>query len=140
VRPRPIEVPAPPRETKELRDKGELLYMRMGCGMCHGDSGEGDGPARDAFRRDPTRKVQIRNFTRGRFIRGADMEDLFLTLRVGLEGTPMAAYSNLSDDETWAVAAYVRLLVRERPLSDFPPAWASEDDGPSHDPRASSAK
>jgi hypothetical protein len=68
------------------------------------------------------------------------MEDLFLTLRLGLDGTPMAAYANLSDSDTWALAAYVRLLVRERPLNDFPPAWASEDDGPSHDPRPSSAK
>jgi mono/diheme cytochrome c family protein len=135
-RPHAIEVPVPPRELADLRERGEILYIRMGCGMCHGDTGEGNGPAREAFRRDPTRKVQIRNFTRGRFIRGAEMEDLFLTLRVGIEGTPMAAYTNLSDDDTWALAAYVRLLVRERPLSDFPPAWQAEENGGPHDSTA----
>ena len=50
------------------------------------------------------------------------MEDLYLTLRTGLDGTPMGAYDALRDDEIWAVAAYVRSLVRERPLHDLPPA------------------
>jgi mono/diheme cytochrome c family protein len=125
----PIAVPTPPRELKDLRDQGEILYIRYGCGRCHGDTGEGNGPAREAFRRDPTRQVQIRNFTRGRFIRGAEMEDLYLTLKVGIEGTPMAPYAALKDDELWALAAYVRLLVRERPLSDFPPAWQAQENG-----------
>ena len=120
--PRSINVPTAPRELKDLRDHGEILYIRMGCGTCHGDGGAGDGPAREGFGRDVTRQVQIRNFTRGRFIRGAEMEDLFLTLRVGIEGTPMMAYTALSDDEVWALAAYVRLMVRERPLDEFPPA------------------
>jgi hypothetical protein len=33
----------------------------------------------------------------------------------------MHAYP-LSDNELWALAAYVRLLIHERPLPDFPPA------------------
>ena len=59
------------------------------------------------------------------------MEDLYLTLRTGLEGTPMAAYDTLRDDEIWALAAYVRSLVRERPLHELPPArtHARADDG-----------
>jgi mono/diheme cytochrome c family protein len=132
-RPQPIAVPIAPREIKDLRDQGEILYIRYGCGRCHGDTGEGNGPAQEAFRRDPTRKVQIRNFTRGRFIRGAEMEDLYLTLKVGIEGTPMIPYTNLKDDELWALAAYVRLLVRERPLNDFPPAWQAEENGSPHE-------
>jgi mono/diheme cytochrome c family protein len=134
-KPHPIAVPNPPRELKDLRDHGEILYIRYGCGRCHGDTGEGNGPAQQAFRRDPTRQVQIRNFTRGRFIRGAEMEDLYLTLKVGIEGTPMAAYASLKDDEIWALAAYLRLLVRERPLNDFPPAWHAEESGAPHDAR-----
>ena len=66
--------------------------------------------------------MRARDFTRGRFIRGAEMEDLYLTLRTGLEGTPMGAYDTLRDDEIWALAAYVRSLVRERPLYELPPA------------------
>jgi mono/diheme cytochrome c family protein len=120
--PKSIPVPIAPRELEPLRDAGATLYVRMGCGACHGETGAGDGPAAALLAQDPTRKVQIRNFTRGRFLRGAEMEDLYLTLRVGVEGTPMAAYKDLSDDEIWALAAYVRLMIRERPLEGFPPA------------------
>jgi mono/diheme cytochrome c family protein len=117
-----VRVPIAPRETEDIRDQGERLYVRLRCGACHGESGAADGPAREAYLRQGNREVRIRDFTWGRFIRGAEMEDIYLTLKVGIEGTPMAAYSALSDDELWALAAYVRLLVRERPLHEMPPA------------------
>jgi mono/diheme cytochrome c family protein len=123
---RPVRIPIAPRETEDIRDQGEALYVRLRCGTCHGDAGAGDGPARDAFRRQSDREVRIRDFTRGRFIRGGEMEDIYLTLRVGIEGTPMAAYDALADDELWALAAYVRLMIRERPLHELPPARATE--------------
>ena len=46
----------------------------------------------------------------------------------------MGAYDTLRDDEIWAVAAYVRSLVRERPLHELPPArtHARADDERSH--------
>jgi mono/diheme cytochrome c family protein len=123
---RPVRVPIAPRETEDIRDQGEALYVRLRCGACHGEAGAGDGPAREAYLKQRNREVRIRDFTRGRFIRGGEMEDLYVTLKVGIEGTPMAAYSALSDDELWALAAYVRLLVRERPLHEFPPARTAE--------------
>jgi mono/diheme cytochrome c family protein len=118
----PIVVPLAPRVSNDLLDRGERLYVRLRCGSCHGDAGAGDGPAREQYLRDGNRDVRIRDFTRGRFIRGAEMEDLYLTLRVGIEGTPMGAYDGLDNDDLWALAGYVRLLVRERPLQDLPPA------------------
>jgi cytochrome c oxidase cbb3-type subunit 2 len=121
-----VRVPIAPRETEDIRDHGERLYVRLRCGACHGESGAADGPAREAYLRQGNREVRIRDFTRGRFIRGADMEDIYLTLKVGIEGTPMAAYDALSDDELWALAAYVRLLIRERPLHELPPARTAE--------------
>jgi mono/diheme cytochrome c family protein len=121
---RPIQVPIPPRVTGDILDHGERLYTRLRCIACHGDSGAGDGPSGAEYRRRGDREVRIRDFTRGRFIRGPEMEDLYLTLRVGIDGTPMGSYDALSDDEIWAVAAYVRALVRDRPIEDLPPASA----------------
>jgi mono/diheme cytochrome c family protein len=119
----PVAVPAPPRETIELEDRGARIYRRMGCGSCHGEIGEVNEAAREVFRKDPARrKVKIRDFTRGRFIRGIEMQDIFLTLRVGLAGTPMVPYDNLSDADLWALAAHVRGLLRDRPYNDLPPA------------------
>jgi len=115
----PIRIPVPPKEDGALRSKGTKLYGLLRCGACHGDQGKGNGPAEPSYQ---GRAVRIRDFSRGRFIRGTEMEDIYLTLRVGIEGTPMGAYDALRDDELWALAAHVRLLIRERPVYEFPPA------------------
>jgi cytochrome c oxidase cbb3-type subunit 2 len=121
----PVVVPAAPRETIALEDRGAQIYRQVGCASCHGDVGQVNPAAREVFRRDPSRRqVRIRDFTRGRFIRGIEMEDIFLTLRVGVAGTPMAAYDTLPDADVWALAAHVRGLLRDRPYNDLPPARA----------------
>jgi cytochrome c oxidase cbb3-type subunit 2 len=117
-----IRIPHPPKEDALLRQRGAELYGKLMCARCHGDAGAGDGAAARAYEGPLDGNVHARDFTRGRFLRGAEMEDLYLTLRTGLEGTPMAAYDVLRDDEIWALAAYVRSLIRERPLYDLPPA------------------
>ena len=119
---RPISVPAPPKETRLLRERGSALYGKLLCAHCHGEEGLGNGIAGRMYDRVASREVRIRDFTRGRFIRGTEMEDLYLTLRAGIEGTPMGAYDTLRDDEIWSLAAYVRSLIRERPLQELPPA------------------
>jgi len=119
---RVINVPKPPKEDRALRERGAALYRKLLCAHCHGDEGAGDGVAAGVYERTTPGQVRVRDFTRGRFIRGAEMEDLYLTLRAGIEGTPMAAYDTLRDEEIWSLAAYVRSLVRERPLQDLPAA------------------
>jgi cytochrome c oxidase cbb3-type subunit 2 len=118
-----ILVPRPPRETDVLRERGEDLYGRLRCAQCHGEQGAGNGPAADVYRHTTGgRAVRIRDFTRGRFIRGAEMSDIYLTLRTGVEGTPMGSYDGLPDQDIWALASYVRSLVREHRLWELPPA------------------
>jgi len=34
----------------------------------------------------------------------------------------MVAYPHLPSDDVWALGAYVRLLIRDVPIGDFPPA------------------
>jgi len=123
---RPVSVPNPPAEDQELRDTGRRLYTALQCGACHGDKGRGNGPRATLYRdANGGVDVRIRDFSRGRFIRGTEMQDIYLTLRVGLEGTPMGAYDALSDGDIWALAAYVRSLIRERPIWDLAPAGHS---------------
>jgi len=123
---RPIAVPKPPGETEALRAKGQRLYATLQCPACHGEKGKADGP-RIGLYRGPKGAIDIRvrDFSRGRFIRGAEMQDIYLTLRLGLEGTPMAAYDALTDGDIWALAAYVRTLIDGRPINEFPPAGQS---------------
>jgi cytochrome c oxidase cbb3-type subunit 2 len=125
-RPKPrIQVPPSPLENDSLRQKGQALYQAMGCANCHGDEGAANGPGATAYEQGSSgRAVHIRDFTRGRFIRGTEMEDIYLTLRTGLDGTPMASYDPaLGDDEDfWALSAWVRSLIRGQNVGDFPPA------------------
>jgi len=123
---RPVRIPPPPAEDDSLRATGRRLYATLQCAACHGERGKADGPGAEMYRRQGAgRDVRIRDFSRGRFIRGTEMQDIFLTLRVGLEGTPMASYDALADGDLWALAAYVRSLIRERPVQDLPAAGHS---------------
>ena len=123
---RPIAVPKPPAETETLRANGRRLYATLQCPACHGEKGMADGPRAGLYRgpKGPI-DIRVRDFSRGRFIRGTDMQDIYLTLRLGLEGTPMASYGALSDGDIWALAAYVRSLIDGRPIDEFPPAGQS---------------
>lgn len=121
---KPFGIPAEmPPVTEALVAKGQSLYARHRCGACHGPEGGADGPAAALYRQTGTeRPVRIRDFKKGQFLRGERMEDIFLTLQTGLDGTPMGPYDVLSVPELWALAAYVKSLVQQRPLIEAP-AW-----------------
>jgi cytochrome c oxidase cbb3-type subunit I/II len=112
----------PPTESDTLRAKGKSLYERLRCGACHGAEGGADGPAVQLYK-DLTgvRPVYIRDFKKGQFLRGSQMQDIFMTLRTGLDGTPMGPYDVLAAPDLWALASYVRSLVQQRPLHETPP-------------------
>jgi len=123
---RPVQVPSAPAENQELRATGRRLYAALQGAACHGEKGMGNGQRAELYRHpNGESDLRVRDFSRGRFIRGSEMQDIYLTLRVGLEGTPMGSYDALSDNDLWALAAYVRSLIRERPILDFPPAGHS---------------
>lgn len=112
----PFELPTPPpAETDTLRAKGKVLYERLRCGACHGAAGGGDGPAVQLYKGPAgARAVYIRDFKKGQFLRGSEMQDIYLTLRTGLDGTPMAPYGDLAASDLWALAGHVRNLVQRR--------------------------
>lgn len=127
----PISVPNPPPETDALRAQGAALYYQLRCAACHGDTGAADGPATIEYAKlRASRGVRVRDFTRGRFIRGTQLEDVYLTLRSGLDGTPMGAYDTLTTGELWSLSAYVRDLIRERPVHELPPAGDRAEESP----------
>ncbi|MDA1194180.1 MAG: cytochrome c oxidase subunit II [Planctomycetota bacterium] len=76
------------------------------CKSCHGANGEG-GLVEGArsFRDDPVAKWK----------RGVTIPDIFRTLTLGIEGTRMAAFDNLSAWERFALAHYVAGFYREGP-------------------------
>jgi mono/diheme cytochrome c family protein len=95
--------------------EGKKTYD-LHCGICHGATGAGDGPAGLAIDPPP------RNFNRGEFKFDADKngtsgtdEDLFIVIKEGgasFGGNPvMVPWSALSDGEVANVIAYIRTLA-----------------------------
>jgi mono/diheme cytochrome c family protein len=79
---------------------------KLGCAACHGADGGGDGPLAGQF--DP----RPRNFRCAATIRGVPDGQLFWIIRFGSPGTSMPAHRSLTDDEVWALVAYLRRLAK----------------------------
>jgi mono/diheme cytochrome c family protein len=98
--------------------EGKKTYDQL-CGVCHGVTGAGDGPAGSAIDPPP------RNFNLGEFkfdankdgVAGTD-EDLSIVIKKGgvsFGGNPvMVPWSSLSDAEISNVIAYIRTLETTR--------------------------
>jgi DMSO reductase family type II enzyme heme b subunit len=94
-------------------DKGEAVYAKR-CLQCHGDEGDGLGPAADRLNPPP------RDFTFGLFkfkttAFDEDLpndDDLFRMVRDGMPGTAMPGWRDLlSEQDMWDVIAYVKTFA-----------------------------
>ncbi|MCA9620516.1 MAG: c-type cytochrome [Myxococcales bacterium] len=123
----PVGVPEPPPVTSELVKRGQGLFTDLGCVECHGENGRGDGKRAPELKDDRGKPISPRDLTQGRFRRGSESKDIFLTLRTGFDGTPMASFEAYPLDQLWAVAAFVHSLV-EDPVhrQDSPPVHPQE--------------
>ena len=109
-----VEVPAAPPADDAVVVAGGRLWGRLRCGACHG-AGDGRGPSVALLKKDPGRRVRVRDLASGEFLRGTSARDIYLTLRTGMDGTPMGSYAEaISPQDTWALAAYVRSLIGHR--------------------------
>lgn len=141
-KPVPVTVGAQPAVTRELVALGAGAYRKMNCAACHGMGGEGDGPSAKTLRDDWGYPAPPNDFTRGIYKGGGTDKDIYLRFTTGMSGTPMPSFaSELSDEERWALVAYVKSLagakvarqsreekltasrVAELPVIPFDPAW-----------------
>jgi high-affinity iron transporter len=85
---------------------GKTIYLEN-CAQCHGASGKGDGPSRETMNpKSPTPA----NFTDPERMAGLSPFKAFNTANFGVEGTAMASFGALSEEERWQVAFYVLSL------------------------------
>jgi high-affinity iron transporter len=98
---------AAPKRTPQIIERGRGTYA-VWCVACHGPTGAGDGSVANTL--DP----RPRNF-KERFKQGARVEQIFRTLSKGVSGSAMKPFTNLSDDERWALAWYVLEMKAGRP-------------------------
>jgi high-affinity iron transporter len=82
---------------------GKKLYDEN-CAQCHGATGKGDGPGRESMN---PKTPQPANFTDPERIGGLSPFKVFNTTSFGIEGTAMASFAALSEEQRWQVAFYI---------------------------------
>lgn len=105
--------PTPWKSSPEFIDYGKSKY-KMNCGVCHGDSGMGDGPAGASLNPKP------RNLVEGKWKKSGSAKDLFIVVRDGLPGTLMAPFKHIPVVDRWAIVHYVRSISKNAKPEDKP--------------------
>ncbi len=113
---------AAPKVTPELLEKGKTLFATT-CAACHGEKGDGTGPAAAALNPKP------RNFHADPFKQGTKVEDIFNTATNGVPGTAMVGFPGLPEEDRWAIASFVSSLAQDNPNVKAP-AKAVAEKGP----------
>jgi mono/diheme cytochrome c family protein len=118
-----LELPNPPGRSDELIDAGREAYQLLECWKCHGNTGRGDGqsaPTQEDNNGFPIRPADLTH--PWEFNGGGSAEDIYRTLRTGLDGTPMPSLEDalqggiVTDDQLWGIAYYVESLARHQPV------------------------
>jgi cytochrome c oxidase cbb3-type subunit 2 len=103
-----LVLPPPPPATPELLARGKQLYVKAKCWECHGDAGKGDGPSADQLKDDLKFPIRPADFTKGQFKGGSHVTDIYRTMTLGLDGTPMPSFADsMNDEERWAISYFV---------------------------------
>ncbi|HXF08844.1 MAG TPA: cytochrome c/FTR1 family iron permease [Candidatus Acidoferrales bacterium] len=92
-----------PARAPDLR-LGSQLYQ-MHCASCHGSEGRGDGPAAAALEPRPTDFHDLARRNQRSLL------SYYNTVTLGVPGTAMASYSQLSEVERWALVFHIAQLA-----------------------------
>ena len=82
---------------------GQGLYLQN-CVQCHGPKGAGNGSLAIGLKPAPS------NFLNDSLMAGLSPFEAYNTIKLGVEGTAMRAFSELTDKEAWDLAFYVKSL------------------------------
>ena len=104
--------------------RGELLFTKQ-CGICHGDSGDGQG--KFAYLMNP----RPRNFHQGNFKLATTQnqvptdKDLLRTIRRGMPGSAMPPWGHLPESDLDALVQFVRRVHVEAVRNELQQAVAA---------------
>lgn len=113
----PIRI-EPPQFTPDLLKLGRQIYYEFQCNTCHGPKGDGNGPMAKSLKDSKGRSIRILSFRNPRNFKGGhSLVDIYRSIMTGLDGTPMASFSEvLTEKEGWAVAYFVHSLIAKKDM------------------------
>jgi mono/diheme cytochrome c family protein len=109
------KAPEVARDANSVERGRELFNSATGasCFTCHGARGRGDGPTAGDYVDDWGYPLRPRDLSLGVFRAGAEGLDLYRTIAVGIDGTPMGSFEGgLSGEEIWHLVHFVQSLPR----------------------------
>lgn len=111
------KVAVAPRAAPDLQ-KAATLFQQQ-CAACHGAQGRGDGPLAKGMDPAPS------NFHDADRMKQRSVYGLYNTITLGVNGTPMRAFGELSEADRWALA-FLAANLRAQPadIAKGQAAWA----------------
>ena len=99
-----------PQQWPDLNNGSKIFAKK--CQSCHGKKGFGDGPLAETLTPPPS------NFHDSTLAAQLSPLQAYNTIRLGINGTAMRSFPQLSDQEVWDIAFYVNSLRYIHPVSD----------------------
>jgi len=93
---------------------GRQLYIEQECDACHGENGEGNGPKADELVDDWAVPIRPGDLTRPYFASGKQDKDIYRVFTTALNGTPMPAFDDLTNEQRWQLVDYVQSLEQQK--------------------------
>lgn len=90
---------------------GRDLYD-LTCATCHGEKGHGDGPGGEGLEPPPS------DFHDGDLMNNFSPYQAYNSIKLGIPGTAMVAYTQYSEQELWDLAFYVESLQFQEEIDD----------------------
>jgi mono/diheme cytochrome c family protein len=105
----PVDVMKVAIPTPDLIARGGDLF-RANCSSCHGDNGEGNGPAAITLNPKPRNFHSLAGWTNG-----SKISQIYKTLQDGVPETGMASFSYMPPLDRFALSHYVRSFATGQP-------------------------
>lgn len=110
----PAERPFPPSAATIAA--GQKIYIDQDCVKCHGKVGAADGTEANKLEDDWHVPIKPANLTLGHLKSGKQDRDIFKVFTTGLNGTPMPAFDELTDEQRWQLIDFIQSLERKGTL------------------------
>lgn len=107
-----VIVGEPVPASEESVGRGKEQFTALGCTLCHGTEGRGDGLTALSLKDHRGDPVYPRNLNKNWLFRGgSEAKDIYKRINTGLNGTPMPSFADkLDNGKSWDLANYVRSL------------------------------